>query len=157
MSRTRKLAKMWLYMTLYGCALGAVAGFLVGFVILMADASFRDILDLIYVTGIFGGAFGGLFGGASGFISGFVMTLVTALAFREVRNIRRFKIVMGSITVVITSSVFLLGGLWDLGSGNGFTWVSAMAMSVVIAVYASQIVAKKYLHDMTARKKKVEA
>lgn len=143
-------------MTLYGCMLGAVAGFLVGFVFLMSDTSFSDIFSIIYLSGLFGGALGGLSGGASGFISGFVMTLVTALAFGEIRDIKRFKIVMGCITAVITSGVFLIGGLWALGSGDEFAWTSAMVMSVVIATYASQIVARKYAHDMNIRKKKVE-
>jgi hypothetical protein len=156
MNRIRKLAKMWIYMTLYGCMLGAVAGFLVGFAILMSDTSFSEILELIYLSAIFWGAFGGIYGGASGFVSGFVMTLVTALAFGEIRDIKRFKIVMGCITAVITSGVFLLGGLWGLGSGDEFAWTSAMVMSVVIATYASQIVARRYAHDMNIRKKKVE-
>jgi len=144
-------------MILYGAILGAIAGFLVGFVMLLPDVSFIEILDLILLSALFGGSFGALYGAGAGFFSGFVMALVTALAFGEIRNIQRFKIVMGVITVVMTSGVFLFGGLWIFGDGMELTWASAMFMSVVIATYASQIVSRKYIRDISVRKKKVEA
>ena len=157
MSRTRSLARMFLYMIWYGCLLGAIAGFLVGFVLLLPESSFGEILQLIMASALLGGSFGALYGGGSGLVSGFVMVLVTALAYGEIPNIRRFKIVMGAITALMTSAVFLFGGLWIFGEGMELTWGSAMFMSVVIATYASQIVARKYIRDSSVRKKKVEA
>jgi len=142
---------------MYGTILGGIAGALVGFVILLPEASFSDILELLYASTLFGGAFGAVYGGISGIISGIVMTLVTALAFREIHDVKRFKTTMGVITAVITSGVFVLGGLWSLGFNIELAWTGAMILSVVIATYASQIVAKKYLRDISIRKKKVGA
>ena len=155
MNRPRSLGKMFIYMLICGTLLGAIAGALVGFVMLLPEASFSDILELLYASVLFGGSFGAIYGGIAGLISGIVMTFVTALAFREIPNVKRFTTVMGVITAIVTSAVFLLGGLWGLGFGMELAWTSAMVLSVVIATYASQIVARKYIRDMSIRKKKV--
>jgi len=144
-------------MIIFGTILGAIAGALVGFVILLPEASFSEILELVYASVLFGGSFGAIYGGTSGFISGAVMSMVTALAFREIHNVKRYKMAMGAITAIVTCAVFMLGGLWGLGMGMELAWTSAMILSVVIATYASQIVAKKYIRDMSIRKKKVGA
>ncbi len=157
MNRPRSLGKMFIYMLIFGTILGAIAGALVGFVMLLPEASSSDIFDLLYTSVLFGGVFGAIYGGTAGFISGIIMTVVTAVAYREINNVKRYKLVMGAITAVVTSGVFILGGLWRLGLGMELAWTSAMILSVVIATYASQIVAKKYIRDMSIRKKKVGA
>jgi hypothetical protein len=148
--------KMFVNMIWSGCLLGAIAGFLVGFVVILSDATLDEAFGLVAVSVIFGGSFGALYGGCSGFASGFVMALVTMLAYREIHNTKRFQIVMGIITAVMTSAVFMFGGLWAFGEGIELAWTSAMVMSVVIATYASQIVARKYIRDVNIRKKKVD-
>jgi len=158
-----RLAKMCSLMTTFGMILGAIAGFLVAWTILITDMGMsvdeilNEIVEITFLSALYGSMFGGIYGGVSGLISGFFMALVTAVAFRELRNVRRFRIVMGSITAVLTTGVFLLGGLWELGIGLDFTWTVALIMSVVIAVYASQIVSKRYARDSILRKKKIEA
>jgi len=158
MEHLQRLAKMCALMTVYGVVLGAIAGTLVGATILMVDASPADILrelaGLIFLSVFYGGMFGGMYGGFSGFISGLMMALVTAVGFREIRNLKTFRYAMGIVTAVVTLSVFVLGGLWDLGIGMELTWTAAMIMSVVIAVYASQIVSKKYFQEIGLQKKK---
>lgn len=158
MNRMGQLVKMGILMTLFGVMLGALAGFLVGWTLLLSDTPLsdipREIAGITFISGIYGTMFGGLYGGMSGFISGLGMVLVTAVGFREIRNVRRFRIVMGLITAIITGGVFMLGGLWDFGYGLELAWTSAMVLSVVIAVYASQIIAKKYIKEMSLRKRK---
>lgn len=158
MNRSGQLLKMGTLMFLLGMLLGAIAGFLVGWVLLISDVPISElpgqILGITFISGFYGGMFGGLYGGMSGFISGLGMVLVTAVGFREIRNVRRFRIVMGLITAIMTGGVFLLGGLWDFGYGLELAWTSAMVLSVVIAVYASQIIAKKYIKEMSLRKRK---
>lgn len=145
-------------MTAWGVVLGAIAGTLVGATILISDASpvdiLREIAGLIFLSVFYGGSFGGIYGGIAGLISGLVMALVTAVAFREIRNVKVFRLAMGIVTAVITVGVFVVGGLWSFGAGMELTWTAAMAMSVVIAVYASQIVSKKYIKEVGLLKKK---
>ena len=162
MQQFDSLLKMFGRMTIYGVVLGAIAGFLVGMTVLTAfpGTSAREVLEsivgLIMLSLLYGGFFGGMYGGTSGLFCGLVMALVTAVAFRDIRNLQRFKIVMGIITTVITSGVFVLGGLWEFSSGIELTWASAMILSVVIAAYASQIVSRKYYYEMSFRKQKIE-
>lgn len=160
MNRSGNLVKMIALMTAYGVILGGIAGFLVGWAILIVDSTtfsesmIRNLINITVLSLMYGGIFGGVYGGGSGLISGFFMAMVTAIAFGEIRNVQRFKMVMGLITGIMTIGVFMLGGLWWFGSGIELTWTLAMILSIVIAVYASQIVSKKYIKQIDLRKKK---
>jgi len=166
MTRFDSLLKIFARMITYGVVLGAIAGFLVGFVLLLFDPYsspnsdfFNQIIGAFILSLIYGSFFGGMYGGASGFVSGLAMTVVTAIGYATVRNLRNYKIVMGAITAFVTSGIFFGFGLWDMVGGNSdmdMAWFSALAMSVVIAVYASQIIARKYVNEMTVRKAKAK-
>lgn len=164
MQRFDSLLKMFGRMTIYGAVLGAIAGMLVGFVILLGEFSpeydqniISFVAETAVISAIWGGMFGGMYGGASGLFCGFAMTVVTSIGYATVRNPRNYKIVMGTLTAVLTSGVFFLGGLWDLGVEMGIlTWASALGMSVVIAVYASQITARKYINEISMGKEKAK-
>lgn len=165
MQRFDSLLKMFGRMTIYGAVLGGIAGVLVGFVILFGEHNpeydphiIQFAMEVAVISVIWGGMFGGIYGGASGLFCGIVMAVITSIGYGTVRNPRNFKIVMGTITAVITSGIFLVGGLWDLGAGEAgdLTWASAMVMSVVIAVYASQITARKYVNEMSLGKAKAK-
>lgn len=159
----RQAGRMITRMGLYGIGLGAIAGFLVGATLLLTqgDLTVSEIIASIFgvlvLSAIYGGMFGGIYGGFSGIFSGGAMALVTALAFREIRNEKFYRYAMGAVTTVMTTGVFAWGGLWSLGFMDSLAWGAAMVMSVVIAVYASQMTAKKYLRERDVRKQKVKA
>jgi len=98
---------------------------------------------------------GVLFGTVIGFTSGFGMMLFTALLFREVNDVLRFRIMMGSTTLMLTIATLVGRGLWDFGAVviDPTTWQVTMLMSVVIAIYASQRTSTKYLHDLYTENK----
>lgn len=99
-----------------------------------------------------------MYGGTSGLFSGAIMTLVTAMGYKIVRNPRNYKVVMGAITTFVTGGIFFGFGLWELGSDMdfGLAWLSALVMSIVIAVYASQMTARKYINEISVQKEKVK-
>lgn len=147
-------------MTLYGFLLGGASGFLVTLTILFVPALDRPtVYGIPIATGAFilGGAMLGiLFGTVAGFASGFGMALFTGLLFREVNDIPRFRIMMGSTTLMLTVATLVGRGVWDFGALiiDPTTWQVTMVMSVVIAIYASQRVATKYLIELDGDKLK---
>lgn len=147
-------------MTLYGLVLGGASGFLVTLTILLVPALDRPTfygLPLDTATIILGGVFFGvLFGTIAGFTSGFGMALFTALLFREVNDMMRFRLMMGSTTLMLTVATLVGRGLWDFGTLviDPTTWQVTMVMSVLIAMYASQRVATKYLLELNPEKVK---
>ena len=157
-------------MTIYGIVLGMVAGVLVS-VVILAYQSTTDISSIVGTSIVVGVIFGALAGGVSGFCCGLVMMIVTAVAFRELRNRKRLRLIMGLITTGITGGFFVVGGFTILAQymelphynqhlgvypSIDLPWASAMIMSVVIAVYASQIVTRKYIEEMSPRKEKFD-
>lgn len=163
MTRSRSLIKMFGRMTIFGIFLGAVAGFLVGVALLIMsydptyDSLPEFVMGTLTVSFVWGGMFGGMYGGASGLFAGLAMAFFTAVGYGTIQDTKSYKRTMGVITAVITSSIFIFGGLFALGMDMGLPWISAMVLSVVIAVYASQITAKKYLAEITVRKEKAKA
>lgn len=159
MARFDSLLKLFGRMTIYGIVLGATAGALVGVTMLMGWGMGDNILDSIassLILGIlYGGIFGGIYGSMGGLFSGTVMTFVTALGYREVRNPQRYKLAMGTITALMTGGTFLFFGLFDLGT-NDMVWLLVVLISVAIAVYASQIAARKYIRELSVRKEKAK-
>lgn len=159
MSQISPPIKVWFRMTAYGVILGTIASILVGLVISVDSFNESSISSIInHVAGItmLYGFFGMLFGFNAGLISGLVMGIVSAVLFYEMRRPRTYKISMGLITFIITSYV-LFGGSGSLSTNIDFTWAGALGMSVVIAVYASQITARKYIKEISIRKGKAKA
>lgn len=156
-----RLGKMIFRMAGLGLLLGAMAGFL-GTVTIFAlnilESSPTEIFSwvggLILSGVLYGCTFGGAYGGVSGLASGITMALVTAVGFREIPNIKVYRWVMGAITLVTTAGVFSLSGLWRYANSMGLQWTTVLVMSVVIAVYTSQIVSKKYIAEIRLQKKK---
>ena len=156
-----RLGKMIFYMAGLGLLLGAIAGFLgvvTIFVLNILGSSPSEIFSwvggLILSGFLYGCTFGGGYGGVSGLASGIMMALVTAVGFGEVRNVQVYRLTMGVVTLVMTSGVFILSGLWRYVNSMGLEWIAMVAMSVVIAVYASQIVSKQYIKEVGLFKKK---
>jgi len=143
---------MWQRMGAYGMMLGAMAGFLLSFTFFTSQIGISDIIILSVMFSIlFGGAHGAVYGGIAGLISGLVMALMTSFIFREIHHFFRFRLVMGFTTCVMTVAVFWFGGLWQFFTGTLFYEI---IVAVVIAIYASQIVSKKYLNEIMIDKKK---
>lgn len=151
----KSLIKMVARMLFYGVIWGGLAGFLVAITILLVDGFYNpDIIEAFFsslmLSLVFGGSFGVLLGGFGGLFSGIGMMLATALFFREIPNPRNYKYAMGAITFVVTGLVFLISGLF----GFEITLFMVALLSVLIAVQASQRVAKIYLSEIEVRKVK---
>lgn len=166
MGRFDSLLKLFGRMTMYGLGLGAVAGCLVGATLaiaIFAESPSGNILETLFAGLMFGGLygiiFGGLYGSISGLFSGTVMTFVSAIGFGIVRNPQNYKRIMGAITAVVTGFVFFGLGLWDLGMfmDVDMTWSVSLLLSIVIAVYASQIASRKYIADLSVHKEKAKS
>ncbi len=155
-----RLTNMLKRMTLYGFLLGGASGLLVTLTILLVPTLERPTfygLPVDIGAVVFGGAsLGILFGTVAGFTSGFGMILFAALLFREVNDRPRFRIMMGSTTLMLTIATLVGRGLWDFGALiiDEQTWHLTMVMSVMIAVYASQRVSTKYLIELSDSKLK---
>lgn len=140
-------------MTVYGLVLGGMAGFLVTLTIWLFPSLEQPTFYGFPITGHylvgFGTLLGILYGTIAGFLSGLAMLISTALLFRTVPSINRFRWMMGSTTFVMTLTTFVGRGLWNIGDSviDPTTWTTTMVMSLVIAVYASQRTVTKYLHD----------
>lgn len=159
--------KIFLRMPAYGFGLGFSAGALSLFTIALMRANdygfgitIGGLVGGIVWSIVFGGMIGGMYGTIAGFASGSIMVGVSYMAFRVVQTPRIYKLVMGIITCAATLFVFLDGELMTLLSyiqpeTADMSAVAVMLMSVVIAVYASQITARKYIHEISIRKQKV--
>lgn len=147
-------------MTFYGFMLGSASGLLVALtILLLPNIENPNFLGIPFtpLTAILGGAgFGMLFGTVAGFTSGFGMALFTLLLFREVHDEQGFRIFMGSTTFMLTLATLVGRGLWTFGeyAVDPFVWQVTMAMTLVIAIYASQRTATKYLLDIQTEKTK---
>lgn len=166
MNRRASIFKIFGRMTASGFILGGIAGGLV-----LLTLAFTHVLtaDTVYLTlgVIFGGIiwsliwgamFGFMFGGISGFFSGLIMAIISVIGFREIRRPQFYKFSMGLITLVTTGYILFefWGFLFELFKDNVMMWASALGMSVVIVIYASQITARKYINEMSVRKGKAK-
>ena len=148
-------------MTVYGLVLGGATGLLVSATIMffptLEGPTFYGFPLNSQSIMIWGTVFGILYGTIAGFMSGFGMALFTALLFREVSSLQHFRLFMGSTTFMLTISTFVGRGLWGIGETlyNPTTWNATMLMSLVIAIYASQRTATKYLRDSHTPKSKL--
>lgn len=158
-----RLFNMIRRMTLYGLILGGLAGVLVTATILVIPSLERPSFYGFPMTAksiiVWGAILGILYGTIAGFMSGFGMALFTALLFREVTSEQHFRWFMGSTTFMLTISTFVGRGLWGVGETiiDPTTWNVTMLMSIVIAVYASQRTATKYLLESHAPKSKMSS
>ena len=147
-------------MTTYGFGLGGAAGLLVTLTILLFPSLERPTFHGFPLNPqsiiVWGTIFGVLYGTIAGFMSGFGMSIFTAILFRDGSSTQHFHWFMGSTTFMLTISTFVGRGLWGIGETlfNPTTWNATMLMSIVIAVYASQRTATKYLHDCQSIKSK---
>ncbi len=160
---SHRLFNMIRRMTLYGLVLGGLAGMLVTATILIIPSLERPTFYGFPMAPqsiiVWGGILGILYGTIAGFMSGFGMALFTAILFREVVSVQHFRWFMGSTTFMLTISTFVGRGLWGIGENiiDPTTWNVTMLMSIVIAVYASQRTATKYLRESYATKSKVSS
>lgn len=160
MSRIDLFEKIFGRMGLYGIVLGGLAG---GLTLLSINLIYSIntqntiIFEMIAWSLVIGGLTGGIFGGISGFCSGLLMGFTSIIIFRTVHAPFLYKLTMGAITFLTTS--FILFRSWRIGLSLipiefRLTWLYALFVSVVIAVYVSQITARKYILDLTTTKKK---
>lgn len=156
--------RIFLRMIILGALLGAIAGFLSLFTISTSFYIRHDVIELArIIEGLFlsiavGGIYGGFYGGVSGFLSGLAMAVISAILFSKIRNVHLYKFAMGALTALITGTILRITVL-EIAlvldyQANVQSWIVAIVMSVVIAVYASQITARKYLREMSVRKQK---
>lgn len=146
--------------TVSGCAYFLAIGFGLPY---MREMPF-DVASIGMVAGSFLAAVVGLFYGlvAAHFI-GLTMALAAAVLFPNGRRPRLLKITFGALTAIpiylvspfdAVKSAF--AQILEGRSNNPLADWTALAI-LVIAIYLSQIVAKRYLREISQRKPKVES
>ncbi len=159
------IAGIVLRMIGYGVMLGIIAGLLSVFTITLpshlqmnVDMPLHDIGEAFFALIIIGVAFGGFYGSLAGLTNGVALGFVSLLAFRKIHKPRLYKAIIGSLTAIITgivlmSTVLPMTVALDYMANTG-AWMTSIAMSVIIFVYVSQIVARNYIYATNGRKSK---
>lgn len=145
----------------YGTILGGTAGFLSALALILTSGEFHFVANLplllleILAVGLFGMIFGGIFGTFAGIASGIAMSLVTALFFKDIPSHLTYRSAMGLVTMGVTG-IFFFDTLRQsrIDGIDLMAWDMTIAMAIVIAMYASQRVAERYLFEWSIRKMK---
>ena len=152
-------------MGLYGTAVSAVSGCAFGLVFIFGqphtqEAPFHVVMARFALGSFLGALVGLLYGLLMAHFIGLAMALTAALFFPDGRRPRLLKITFGALTAVLIYLVspfhivrdafeaILEGSSYNLQAN-----LSAIAI-YIIAIYLSQIVARKYLREISARKRK---
>lgn len=151
-------------MTAFGLMFGGLSGGLTLQAVEVTTGHYGGQLTLFWFcfSFIFGAIGGSIFGAISGLFSGFFMAIITRLLFQELRLTLIYKLLMGLTTLVTTSYIFWDSEIWLFlktmrFENAGSVWAVTLVMSVIIAVYVSQIVARKYINEVSVRKAKAKA
>lgn len=164
---TYPLLKVLLRMVLYGVALSVAGGSVYGAAMLLGmpeatSMSLDDLLSGLVLGSLFGGIYGLAYGVLAMPVIGFVMTITAALFFRKQRRPWRLQCTFGAIAAVSIYLASPLNIVQDafaaLLTGQSFNLLADLTVMAItlLAIYCSQIVARKYLRDISHGKRKTE-
>ncbi len=149
----------------YGTAVSSLGGFMCAMAV-MADSAGTTVDYANAAVGlalIFGGGIGFAYGRVASYVIGCSMVVVTLALFREIRYPWQLKFVYGMITATIVyffspfDIVRLSIASFLSGQSIGLIADLSVIAVYVIAIYLSQIVARKYISEvsLTGRKAKI--
>lgn len=159
---------VFLSMTDYGLVVSGIGGAMYGMALLLGlpngqSADIATVLIAIVLGLIFGGLIGLFYGALASPILGFAMALFAAVFCRDGRRPRLLKLTFAALTAVVIFLVSPLDVVKEAfaqvlqgSSINPLADFSAIAV-YFIAIYLSQIVARKYLRQVSARRRKDKA
>ncbi|MCY4021344.1 MAG: hypothetical protein OXG39_18195 [Chloroflexi bacterium] len=160
-------AMIVLRMSLYGMAISTLGGFMYGLGFLEhiapIDPSWDDYLAQFAFAAFFGGGIGFCYGFLAAPVLGYMIALLALIFFREMTYPRLFRAAAATITA---AGIYLVSPLdvvsWSLATvlNNNFVQspeAVAVLVLYVLAIYLSQIVARKYIQEIPSEGRKVKA
>lgn len=155
-----------LRMSVYGTLTSILGAFMfsLGFIenTFFNDANWEEYLELIVPTALMGGGIGFFYGFAASTLLGLAIASLTFVFFRETRHPWLFRVVAGILTAV---GIYMISPLdvvrWSLATilNNDIShYPESVAVSVlyVLAIYLSQIVARKYIQEVSPNGRKAK-
>lgn len=160
-------AMIVLRMSIYGMAVSSLGGFMYGLAFLgqiaPKEASWVDYPTQFALAAFFGGGIGLCYGFIAAPALGCMIASLTLLFFREMSYPRLFRAAAGTITA---AGIYLVSPLdivsWSLSTvlnNNVARSPESVAVLVlyVLAIYLSQIVARKYIQEVSPNERKAKA
>lgn len=151
-------AMIVLRMSVYGTLTSILGAFMfgLGFVehILPSAPTLEDILAQIGLAAMMGGGIGFAYGFAASTFLGLAIALSTLVFFRGMRHPRLFRAVAGATTAVAVYCVSPLDVVrWSLATimtsdVGRYPESGAVLVLYILAIYLSQIVARKYIREI---------
>ncbi len=148
-----------LRMTLFGTVVSTLGGFMFVLGLLAnaapVDATLDGYLTQLLLAAILGGSVGFVYGFIASLVLGFMIAALTMVFFREMRFPRLFRAAAGIVTAVIIYLVSPLNVVpWSLSTvlkNDVSRSPEAVAVLVLylVAIYLSQIVARKYICEVS--------
>ena len=155
-----------LRMTLFGTVVSTLGGFMFVLGLLAnaapVDATLDGYLTQFVLAAKLGGSVGFVYGFIASLVLGFMMAALTLVFFREMRFPRLFRAVAGIVTAV---GICLFSPLnvvpWSLSAvlkNDVSRSPEAVAVLVLylVAIYLSQIVARKYICEVSPIERKAK-
>lgn len=159
-------ALLVLRMSLYGMAVSSLGGFMYGLAFLgqiaPKETSWVDYLTQFALAAFLGGGIGLCYGFIAAPMLGFMIAALTLLFFREMTYPRLFRAAAAAITA---AGIYLVSPLnvvsWSLSTvlnNNVARSPESVAVLVlyVLAIYLSQIVARKYIQEVSPNGQKAK-
>ncbi|MCY3780683.1 MAG: hypothetical protein OXG78_10275 [Chloroflexi bacterium] len=163
--QTQPWINVCMRMVMCGTAVSTLGGFAFGMAFLFglpaaSSMTLEIVLSGIFTGFVFGGGFGLIYGILASPIIGLAMTVTAALFFRCGRRPRLLKLTFGTLTAVpiylVSPFHIVRNAFAQILEGSSYNLLadwSVMAI-YVLAIYLSQIVARKYLREISPRKRK---
>lgn len=156
-----------LRMSLYGMTISTLGGFMfgLGFLahIMPVDATGNDYLMQFAFAAFLGGGIGSFYGFFAAPALGCMIASLTLVFFRETSHPRFFRAAAGAITA---AGIYVISPLdvvrWSLATMltndiNRHPETVAVCVLYFLAIYLSQIVARKYIQEVSSEDRKVKA
>ncbi len=158
-------AMIVLRMSLYGMAISTLGGFMfgLGFLGHATDSTLDEYLTQFLLAMIFGGGIGYVYGFVASPLLGIMIASLTLIFFREMRHPRLFRAAAGAITAGV---IYIFSPLdivrWSLATMlnndiSRYPESVGVLILFVLAIYLSQIVARKYIQDVSPNGRKAKA
>lgn len=155
---TSPYVNIYTRMQFYGIVLGAIAGVLVTLA-LRSQVVLENPLYfgyVIFMSAPVGGVIGMFFGGLVGCVSGVVMMVTTSVFFKRIPTQRVYRIMMGLLSFVLTTILVIKCASVDISNLIPESeFARPLYIAIILAVYASQIVAKEHIAEINERKPKL--
>ena len=149
-----------LRMILFGTVVSTLGGFMFGLGLLAnaasVDATLDGYLTQFVLAAILGGGVGFVYGYIASLVLGFMIAALTLVFFREMRYPLLFRAVAGIVTAV---GIYLFSPLnvipWSLSTVlkndvSRSPVAAAVLVLYLVAIYLSQIVARKYICEVSS-------